>query len=174
MNDENYSPKATQEKLNFIADSIGQQPTREALLSPTGILYLLSILQNLELPPEGGPKQENAVQKTSAAFEANTVVQTRHEREKVRIDSFLSSSTVNTTRVNQPTPLNRTEKSDALQESSSGSSRRFYILAEEVHNLSLELHKLAYGIKELSNCTTEKETFQLGGTIEKTHFNTIC
>lgn len=53
MNDENYSPKATQEKLNFIADSIGQQPTREALLSPTGILYLLSILQNLELPPEG-------------------------------------------------------------------------------------------------------------------------
>ena len=102
------------------------------------------------------------------------MVQTRHEREKVRIDSFLSSSTVNTTRVNQPTPLNRTEKSDALQESSSGSSRRFYILAEEVHNLSLELHKLAYGIKELSNCTTEKETFQLGGTIEKTHFNTIC
>ncbi len=47
MNDENYSPKATQEKLNFIADSIGQQPTREALLSPTGILFLLSILQNL-------------------------------------------------------------------------------------------------------------------------------
>ncbi len=82
MNDENYSPKATQEKLNFIADSIGQQPTREALLSPTGILYLLSILQNLELPSEGGPKQENAVQKTSAAFEANTVVQTRHEEKK--------------------------------------------------------------------------------------------
>lgn len=174
MNDENDSSKVTQEKLNFIANSIGQQPTRETLLSPTGILYLLSILQNFQLPPEGGPTQENAVQKTSATFEANTVVQTRHEREKVRIDSFLSSSTVNTTRVNQPTPLNRTEKSGAIQESSSGSPNHVYFLTDEVHNLSLELHKMAYGIKELSNCTTEKETFQLGGTIEKTHFNTIC
>lgn len=129
MNDENYSQKATQEKLNFIADSIGQQPTREALLSPTGILYLLSILQNLELPPEGGPKQENAVQKTSAAFEANTVVQTRHEREKVRIGHIRIPRTPKTRRKVQQT-----------QSRIRGTTKDWFLISQHLSSSNQSIH----------------------------------
>ncbi|MFS0954016.1 QWxxN domain [Enterococcus durans] len=174
VNRRKFSQQKEQELLNRIAGNMGQTLMEEGLRSPIGWLYFLSIVQNLQMPPEGRPMREIAVQETSAAFEANTVVQTKREGEQLRIDSFLSSSTVNTTRVSQPTPLNQTERNGTAQEASSGSANHVNFLAHGVHELSLELHKLVYGIKELSNCTTEKNIFQVGETIEKTHFNTIC
>lgn len=81
--------------LNLLAQSFGHYPVGRGVWSSTGILYLLSIGQNLRISDTNLPNRQRAVQETTAAFEVDTFVGARQQGAEITLDSLLSSSTAN-------------------------------------------------------------------------------
>lgn len=167
-------PKERQNTMYDIASRLGQTPTD--LLTPAGFLFIWSVLAGLRMP-EDRPDQQRAVQDSGAVLEVDTHVEIQQIGNQVRMPALKSSSTFNPQKITPPLPTNTTQiKQNKLEVVSPLSD-----LADAAHQFSIDVHKLAYGISELIDCSTSEQAFhkkEYGLWENKNHtqihFKTVC
>lgn len=166
--------------LSSLADSFGHYPVGRGVWSPTGILYLLSVGQNLRISEANLPNRQRAVQETTAAFEVDTFVEARQQGNETSLHSLVSSSTAAPQRFTPFTPNHSSIPTNSTIEVALPSNSLIY-LVEKAHQWSIGLHKMAHRIAQVENCTTTSEIFHqnpLGlwnsANHTQAHFKTIC
>lgn len=166
--------------LNLLAQSFGHYPVGRGVWSSTGILYLLSIGQNLRISDTNLPNRQRAVQETTAAFEVDTFVGARQQGAEITLDSLLSSSTANPQRFIPIMVNNASIPTSSFIEAAVPSNPLIY-LVEKAHQWSIGMHKMAHRMAQVENCTTTSEIFHqnpLGlwnsANHTQAHFKTIC
>lgn len=157
-----------------IASRSGQTPT--VLLTPTGFLFMWSVLAGLRMPEER-PDQQRAVQDSSAVLEVDTHVEIQQIGNQVRMPALKSSSTFTPKRMTLPLPTNTTQVKQYKSEVVSPLSD----LADAAHQFSINVHKFAHGISDLIDCSTTEQAFhkkEYGLWENKNHtqihFKTVC
>lgn len=167
-------PKERQNTMYEIASKSGQTP--RDLLTPTGFLFMWSVLSGLRMP-EDYPNQQRAVQDAGAVLEVDTHVEIQQVGNQVRMPALKSSSTLNPKRMTPPLPTNTTQLKQYKPEFVSPLSN----LADAAHQFSIDVHKFAHGISTLIDCTTSeqvsyKREYGLWENKNHTqiHFKTVC
>lgn len=166
--------------LSSLADSFGHYPVGRGVWSPTGILYLLSVGQNLRISEANLPNRQRAVQETTAAFEVDTFVEARQQGNETSLHSLVSSSTAAPQRFTPFTPNHSSIPTNSTIVVALPSNSLIY-LVEKAHQWSIGLHKMAHRIAQVENCTTTSEIFHQnplglwnGANHTQAHFKTIC
>lgn len=172
--------KNQQRQLNRTVQMFGHYPVAGQVWSPLGLLYILSIAQNVKPPQISLPNRQRAVQETKAAFEVDTFAEVRQLENQFKLHSFASSSTANPQRFLPPIPSNTTGNPLPVIEGGP-SANPLYYLADMAHRWSIGVHRIAHGIAQLENCTTTGEVSNQNpiGLLDRTnhtqtHFKTIC
>lgn len=133
--------------LSSLADSFGHYPVGRGVWSPTGILYLLSVGQNLRISEANLPNRQRAVQETTAAFEVDTFVEARQQGNETSLHSLVSSSTAAPQRFTPFTPNHSSIPTNSTIEVALPSNSLIY-LVEKAH------HRTAQN--GASNCASRK------------------
>ncbi|WP_206857352.1 QWxxN domain [Candidatus Enterococcus mangumiae] len=172
--------KEQQRRLHLLAQILGHYPVGRGIWTPAGMLYLLSIGQNFRIVDANLPNRQRAVQETKAAFEVDTFVEARQQGEEISVQSLASSSTANPRRFVQPLPQNTPRNMTQTIQAPLPSNPLIY-LVEKAHQWSIGIHKMAYSISHLENCTTTSEVFHQnslglfnGANQTQAHFKTVC
>ncbi|OTP10343.1 hypothetical protein A5844_002043 [Enterococcus sp. 10A9_DIV0425] len=193
-NDEH--PSGTDQKvLTYMANHNGLTATRNGVWTFTGLVQLLSILQNLHLPDP--PEQHPVVEKDSPAFEVTTRIDVRRDGNQTRIHSFVSTSTINPARIQSlNTTMPQQSTSIALpfvstspffgnqtfynQTTTATATQQDIDVAKITHELSFSVHQSAHEIYQALKCYTTRRTDQVntyiiaGVSVEQTRLTTIC
>lgn len=165
------------ERDNIVHDIVSKSgQTPRDLLTPTGFLFMWSVLAGLRMPEER-PDQQRAVQDASAVLEVDTHVEIQQIGNQVRMPALKSSSTFNPKRMTLPLPTNTTQIKQSKPEVVSPLSD----LADAAHQFSIDVHKFAHGISDLIDCSTTEQAFHKKdyGLWEnknhtQIHFKTVC